>query len=84
MLFFIAPDPVDLKVVDAKTWRERLFKIVYAACDQLHPKGTVVALVPQPYYDHANVIAGECLNLRSNVVPSTASCRYRAVILMLV
>ena len=39
-LFFIAAGPIDLKVVDVKTWRERLFKIVYAACDQLDPKGT--------------------------------------------
>ncbi|CAM9768304.1 unnamed protein product [Ectocarpus sp. 12 AP-2014] len=58
MLLFIAPGAIDPKGMDMKAWRERLLKISYSACDQLDPKGTVVALVPQPYCDHATAIAG--------------------------
>ena len=59
MLWFIAPPANDRSKQDAKTWKERLNKIVYAVCDQLHPKGTVIAHIPQPYYDHATGVAGE-------------------------
>ena len=58
MLIFFAPGPNDPKVMDRHQWNARLSKIAYQTCDQLHPKGTVVALVPQPYYDHATALAG--------------------------
>eukprot|EP00903_Cladosiphon_okamuranus_P009540 g9087.t1 len=57
MLIFFAPSPNDPKVLDRSQWSERLSKIAYQACDQLHPKGTIIALVPQPYYDHATQLA---------------------------
>lgn len=58
MLIFLAPGPNDPKVMDRQQWSDRLSRIAYQTCDQLHPKGTIVALVPQPYYDHATPVAG--------------------------
>lgn len=61
MLIFIAPAVNEDLTKVTGGWQGRLDKIFYSACDtscMLHPEGTVVVHVPNPYFTHATRLAG--------------------------
>lgn len=60
MLMFVAPGTSEDLLKDGTAWKDRFNKILYGIGDLLDPKGTIIAHVPQPYFDHATRIAGEC------------------------